>query len=353
MHSRHGFTLVEMLVVIGIIGILIVAMVPVVKGAQVRAKEVAVKTSCANIETALANYAQSHGGNYPGVAIDVMSPFADHALGDPAIYDGSNSVGAPSGWVENGILGSVGHYNNSTLSVFEQLKAVKDTQLSGNEDMPRYFDSLVAGDAIQEYPANQFISTGAGQRAKMRNIFRFGFNMAQFDPNSVANGFTSLTTYQCSLNVDRTGTGGTPPPTVDPMDSMRYILMPNPLPFWPMGNNWSPQGFSSVCPFGTDDSDYFAPGDFAYVPILSSSAYPYGDSMATLENEVYKWGVSVTGYYLFGYGSKTHKTREFEDEQREFVANGLPGFGGPGIDTRYENYVLQLFEGAIYFSKKT
>jgi prepilin-type N-terminal cleavage/methylation domain-containing protein len=352
MQSRHGFTLVEMLVVIGIIGILIVAMVPVVKGAQTRAKEVAVKTSCANIETALANYAQSHGGNYPGVAVDVMSPFADHALGDPALYDGSDSVGAPTGWVENGVLGSYGHYNNSTLSVFEQLKAAKDTQLAGNEATPRYFDSLVAGDAIQEYPANQFISTGAGQRAKMRNIFRFGFNMAQFDPNIPANGFQSMSTYQCSLSVDRTGTS-TPTPGTDPLDSMRLILMQNPMPMFPMSNSWSPQSFSEDCWFGTDDTDYFAPGDFAYVPILSSSVYPFGDSMATLENEVYKWGVNVTGYMLFGYGSKTHKSREFEDEQREYVANGLPGCGGPGIDTRYENYVLQLFEGAIYFSKKT
>jgi len=350
MHSRHGFTLVEMLVVIGIIGILIVAMVPVVKGAQTRAKEVAVKTSCANIETALANYAQSHGGNYPGVALDVMAPFADHALGDPALYDGSNAIGAPSGWLFNGVLGGYGHYNNSTLSVFEQLKAVKDTQLVGNEGTARYFDSLVIGDAIQEYPANQFISTGAGMRVKMRNIFRFGFDMSTFDLNNPANGFTNMAAYQCSLCVDRTGSGAIPNPAPDPLDSMRVILMPNPLP--PV-NNWSPQGFSDACKFGVDDTDYFAPGDFAYVPILSSSAYPFGDSLATLENEFYKWGVNVTGYYLFGYGSKSHKSREFEDEQREFVANGLPGFGSPGVDTRYENYVLQLFEGAVYFSKKT
>jgi prepilin-type N-terminal cleavage/methylation domain-containing protein len=58
--QRAGFTLVEMLVVIGIIGILIVALVPVVKGAQVRGKEAAIKAQCANIEAALATLSLIH-----------------------------------------------------------------------------------------------------------------------------------------------------------------------------------------------------------------------------------------------------------------------------------------------------
>ena len=95
----------------------------------------------------------------------------------------------------------------------------------------------------------------------------------------------------------------------------------------------------------------FAPGDFAYVPVLSASSHPFGDTGATVENEIYKWGTNVTGYLLFGYGSRTHANREFEDSQREFVDMGLPGYGAAGVDTVYENYVLQLFEGAIYFSK--
>src|SRR5438132_11089496 len=87
--QRRGFTLIEMLVVIGSIGILIAALVPAVRGAQTKAKEAAVKTQCASMETSLAAYAQNHGGNYPGVALDIMSPYADHALGDPALYTGA------------------------------------------------------------------------------------------------------------------------------------------------------------------------------------------------------------------------------------------------------------------------
>ncbi len=55
---------------------------------------------------------------------------------------------------------------------------------------------------------------------------------------------------------------------------------------------------------------------------------------------------------FFGYGHQSHANKEFEDEQREFLQVGLPGYGDQGVDTLYEYYVLNLFEGAIYFSKK-
>ena len=45
----------------------------------------------ASITAALATYAQTHEGHYPGVALDVMAPFNDHALGDPA------AAGGPAG----------------------------------------------------------------------------------------------------------------------------------------------------------------------------------------------------------------------------------------------------------------
>jgi len=357
MKARTGFTLVEMLVVIGIIGILIVALVPTVRSAQIRAKEAAVKTQCASITAALATYAQTHEGNYPGVALDVMAPFTDHALGDPAIYlpGGTNSLAPASGELVNGVMGGYGHYNATSTNVFEQLKNVKDTPLGGAaSDMARYFDSMIISDAIQEYPPNPFISTSTGERARMRNIFVFSFFVGSgFDPvNQFTGANASAAGYDCRLYTTRTGVADLSvfmPDTA--FDTTRGTL--EQLPYGvPLNASWTAAGFSQDCEFGVDEDDYFAPGDFAYVPVLSDSAYSFGDVVATVENETYKWGTNVTGYLLFGYGHQSHKKREFEDEQREFVNNGLPGYGGTGVDTIYENYVLQLFEGAIYFHKE-
>jgi prepilin-type N-terminal cleavage/methylation domain-containing protein len=357
---RNGFTLVELLVVIGIIGILIVALVPVVKGAQVKAKEAAVKAQCSGIESALAAYAQNHGGNYPGVAVDVMAPWADHDLGDPALFAGGGDgpFDAASGVLASGVVGGDGHYNNSSTGVFEQLKTVKDTPLGGAaNNTPRYFDSLIASGAIQDYPPNPFVvSTASNTHERMHNVFRFWINVgAGFDPNNPGTGWASQTTYGCGIDTHPGGqvnssTGGNT--ITDPLDSSRLFLV-NHYPLGvPLAGNYSPESFADACSFGTGENDYFAPGDFAYVPILSNASQPFGDTAATLENETYRWGSTVTGYMLFGYGDKTHKTDEFEDEEREFAKTGLPGYGGPGVDTYYENVVLQCFEGAIYFSKK-
>jgi prepilin-type N-terminal cleavage/methylation domain-containing protein len=359
--NRRGFTLIELLVVIGIIGILIAALVPAAKGAQTRAKEAAVKTQAANIEAGLANYAQNHGGDYPGIAIDVMAPYSDHGLGDngnPPLYTGSpvNGFDAAQGRMVQGVLGGFGHYNQSTLSAFDQLKTVKNTQLTnGTTDTARYFDNLMASDALQEYPPNPFATTTAGGRARMRNIFTFQIDVqGGFDPNNLFSpGVADPATagYDCALYVTRGGSIVPPALAVnDSFDGTRMFLRHNPLPG---GLPTTYDGtFQTNCKFGVDEGDFFAPGDFAYIPVLSTSPYPYGDSAATLENETYKWGTAVTGYMFFAYGQRTHKTRDYETEAQAFAKEGLPGYGNAGVDTIYENYALQCFEGAIYFSKK-
>lgn len=354
---RTGFTLVEMLVVIGIIGILIVALVPVVKGAQVRGKEAAIKAQCASIEAALASFAQSNGGNYPGAALDVMAPWAGYGLGDPLIFagGGGGTFGSAPSRLVSGVLGGEGHYNNSSTPVMQQLKTVKDTPLGGAANpAERYFDSLITADAVQEYPRNPLITNiQTNARAKMRNVFRFAINMAAFDPNSGPNGWGSAANYSVGINAQRGGTissgGGTA--AADPLETSRVFLTGHFPQGLPLGN-YNPAAFSEACAFGTGDNDFFAPGDFAYVPLLSTSPQPFGDTAVTIENEAYRWGTTVTGYLLFGYGDKSNKSNQFEDEKRELATNGLPGFGGPGVDTSYEAVALQCFEGAIYFSKK-
>jgi prepilin-type N-terminal cleavage/methylation domain-containing protein len=354
MNKRLGFTLIELLVVIGIIGVLLVALVPQVQKAQIRAKEAKVKVSCATIETSLSQYAQSHNGNYPGLATDVMSPFSDHALGDPALYQfGPNATAPAEGTTVTGVIGGFGHLNNSTETVFEQIKTAKDTVLAGNEDIARYFDVLAASDAIAEYPANPFItSANTGQRARMTNIFRFNLDVnAGFDPNNLfwPNELNppDYDVWLYTLRGESTATGVSL--LGDTFDTTRVLFRQTPasLPV-----NVEAQQFSNFSGFGTGEDHLFSAGDFAYVPVLSASAYPFGDSLATLEDETYKWGTQVTGYMLFGYGHQSHANKEFEDEQREFILVGLPGYGAQGVDTIYEYYVLHLFEGAIYYQKK-
>jgi prepilin-type N-terminal cleavage/methylation domain-containing protein len=360
MRNVRGFTLIELLVVIGIIGILIAALVPAARGAQTRAKEAAVKTQAANIEATLAAYAQNHNGNYPGVATDVMAPYTDHALGDngsaPPLYTAAalNPFDAAPGRMVQGVLGGLGHYNNTTTGAFEQLRTVKNTNIVGGQNTRRYFDVLLAADAVQEFPPNPFATTTTGSRQRMRNIFTFQIEVGGgFDPNNnFSPGVSAPATaqYNCALNVQRKGTGGVTSP--DTQDGTRVFLRHQPLPGGLPVGTYDPAAFGSECLFGTDENDYFAPGDFAYIPVLSTSPYTFGDSSATLENERFKWGTAVTGYMFFAYGHRSHKAREFADEAQEFAQTGLPGYGNPGVDTIYENYALQCFEGAIYFSKK-
>jgi prepilin-type N-terminal cleavage/methylation domain-containing protein len=350
MRRQRGFTLVEMLVVIGIIGLLVATLVPLVKGAQTKAKEAKVKAEMSGIETALANYAQNHNGNYPGVALDAMATFSDHALGDPVFYasGGGGSIAPGTGQMVNGVLGGPGHYNGSSAGVFEQIKAVKDTPYAGNQNMARLFDSLILTDSIPEYPANPFIkNVNTGSRSSMVNVFRFNINVAAgFDPaNDFDPGSVNPAGYNVSLNCSIKGDLPGVITAVDPFDSSRVrVSQAATLPV----SSYNPAGMA----FGPGEGQWFAPGDFAYVPVLSSSANPYGDSLATIENETYKWGTNVSGYLLFGFGDVNHKNAEYEDEQREFLDTGLPGYGSAGVDTLYEYYVLQLFNGAIYYSKK-
>ncbi|MEZ5337721.1 MAG: type II secretion system protein [bacterium] len=353
MRSRRGFTLVEMLVVIGIIGLLVVTLVPLVKGAQVKAKEAAIKAQMSGIETGLANYAQNHNGNYPGVALDAMATYQDHALGDPAFYSagGAGSLAPGAGQMVNGILGGPGHYNGSSAGVFEQIKQVKDTPFSGNQDLARLFDTLILTDSMPEYPANPFVTNvNTAQRDRMRNVFRFNINIgAGFTPSEdFEPSVPSPVGYNVSLYCSVKGDAGVPgvSTATDPFDSARTLVSQQP-PALPVAS-FQPQSYI----FGPTEDKFFAPGDFAYVPVLSSSTAPFGDSAATIENETWKWGTNVSGYMLFAFGDAGHETREYEDEQREFLDTGLPGYGNPGVDTLYEWYVLQLFEGAIYYSKK-
>ncbi len=65
--SRHGFTLVELLVVIAVIAILIVLLLPAVQQAREAARRMQCSSNLKNLSLALANYSSTHG-TFPPLA---------------------------------------------------------------------------------------------------------------------------------------------------------------------------------------------------------------------------------------------------------------------------------------------
>ncbi|MCB1217685.1 type II secretion system protein [bacterium] len=353
MNTKQGFTLVELLVVIGIVSVLVIILAPTVRQASLTAKENAVRGNCANIEVALAQYAQNHEGNYPGVAIDTMAPWEWHALGDGELYT-QGGLAFPQQWdVANGVLGGVGHRNPSSVPVHEQIANARATLLNaGNTDYPRYFDSLLLDDALSEYPANVFSgAAGVGTR-RMQNVFGFTVSPDVInleDPNDL-NDDTLLDPFLvATMEGDVSGAPGPINVSDDTISGGKFLRHDSEgLPLALI----TPAVFSQNCRWGVDDNDYFSPGDFAYIPVLTASAYPDVDNLVTLRNEFYQWSTNVTGYMIFGFGSPdSPQSDRYSTERQEFIQTGIPDMGDAGVDTRFELYVLQLFEGAVYYNK--
>jgi len=82
--ASKGFTLVELMVVIAIIGILAVVALGIVRGAQTRAKDATVQATASNISTALESY-YAVNNVYPDSLDNLV----------PSILDKAPSLAAP------------------------------------------------------------------------------------------------------------------------------------------------------------------------------------------------------------------------------------------------------------------
>ena len=69
---EHGFTLVELLVVILIIGVLAAIAIPTFLNQKSKATDVAAKEMARTGETATETYSTDHGGNYTGIEPSVL-----------------------------------------------------------------------------------------------------------------------------------------------------------------------------------------------------------------------------------------------------------------------------------------
>lgn len=75
--ARSGFTLIEVLLVVAILGVIAAAVVPALIGRQQDANNQVTKTSIKGLEQALKLYALDHQGEYPQGGKDVLAQLAN------------------------------------------------------------------------------------------------------------------------------------------------------------------------------------------------------------------------------------------------------------------------------------
>lgn len=97
--QRQGFSLLELLIVVVIIGLLAVALVPKISGFQARARDVARKSDMQQISQALATYKINHGTymNSPNLApiSNVLTPLVSGNILKTLPKDPYNEIDHP------------------------------------------------------------------------------------------------------------------------------------------------------------------------------------------------------------------------------------------------------------------
>lgn len=304
--NRSGFTLVELLVVMGIILILVSIALPAANSARNKAKDTEVKAGCNEIMAALEQYAVTHGGMYPGAHWEEDSNgnfyVGPGVIGGLPTYDGANPrkdfyVPKPGD--------NTGRGPNNQAAFL-----VDDTP------NPQVIDAIVAEGYLTNYPANPFLRATDSGKAQMGNLFLF---------NPIL---------------------GDIPPTVgryDTLDWNRYTNIVN-------GDDASGANITTMRKTYSD----FGRGHFTYIPLspANNSGYDHAarwtDAPAPDYNDYHRseYYKRCRGYILVGWGhSRMDDTQAKGVSEKYWNASLDSGSGAFDFDMNLEADGIELLLG--------
>jgi prepilin-type N-terminal cleavage/methylation domain-containing protein len=321
MNRQRGFTLVELLVVITIIGILIAIAVPSVSRIRERAKELQVQAGMQAIVHSLELFNQNNG-SYPGVALpicddDGLEPFSD-ASGGLQLFAMRGVVGG--GYVKH----DPGTYYFDGFYFTPQPPAVTP----GIEQIP---DRLISSGSMEVYPTNFFRKNIPGLTNKgipMVNVWGVEF-LHDFTANLDPLDFHL--SYPLFFDQANPGDYKFPKPSdyTGPSDFTPFYLGD-----W-RGVIWDANGDGKVNEGELQKT--FPEGDFAYIPL---------DPVVRDVNNP-QFMRFCQNYWLIGYGSK----RTAVKNKYAAVDPQFPrplGDGNPATTNDFERAVKNALIGAAY-----
>lgn len=332
MKEQRGFTLVELLVVVTIIGILIAIAVPNYTKIKNKARDTQVRAGITTIINALANYQQNHDGLYPGTALPMVG-----TGGGAAFYVEDAAHGLPYFGMRGIIGGGLVRPEDPTLYFLDAFYFQPKTDGSAPPQLP---DRLVADGSIDSYPTNPFrlnIQGVTDAGVPMMNIFGLEFVWAGSDRRNN----TELTLQD--LNLDYTNLYGEFGPGNYSFPDRAEDL------FWEEGldpnvavpsnaNNlrWDRNGDNRYTVEDEQTMFTFPTGDFAYIPLDPiQTDIGADDFMRFCKN-----------YWIIGYGSTdTAKVNKYANVNPNFPRP--LGNGDPNSLNFYEMMVKHALCGAM------
>lgn len=340
MKNQNGFTLVELLVVVTIIGILISIAVPNYAKIKAKARDTQVEAGIAKIVQALENYAANHNGLYPGVAL----PIVDQTPGSPwfecvdpiSVNDGG--MGGRFYSMRGIIGGGLVRPDDPTIRFLDPWYFQPDTDPS-TPNPPQLPDRLMADGSIDAYPTNPFKQniqglTSAG--VPMMNIFGIE---SRYHPSNQVPGFhledLNLSYPNYSANAGP-GQYSYPERTQDPFYGEPGFSIDQKVPANPLNLRWDRNGDNRVTPQDLQNFYTFPEGDFAYIPLDPIQTDPTAPDFMQY----------CKGYWIVAYGSKdTARANKYAN-----VYPNLPrplGDGNPNTATPYELMIRRALCGAM------